>query len=275
MEPHRQPGSLRLIDADDRIIADVLCVRCACNLRNLLVSDRCPNCYHPVSDSVHGDYLIHADKPLVRSLAEAARVLEFGLLILGGLIGLALLAALISARVITELVEYAFNIVYAGAMIAPVIASIGLILLTSRHAAAYYRVRCGNRRWLLRGGLTVLLVLSILSACALIFGRAALTIATVLWFAVPLAAFYRGLESLMRRVPNKQLASFARTLLVGLAGFSLLSMLIHVANMQNSPEWEDSRIAFSAICSLGGIALGVATHQLIVRVRKTLQSIAR
>lgn len=275
MEPHKRTSSLLLIDADDRIIADVICIRCACSLRNLLISDRCPNCNHPVSDSVHGDYLIHADKPLVRGLAEAARVIEYGILILSGLMGLGLLALLLSVRSVVQLIEYAFNIVYMGVMISPVIAAIGLILLTTRHTAAYYWARYGNQRTLLRCGLGFALFLAIICACSLKFGNVAWKIGTVLWFAIPLGAFYRGLEQLMRRVPNKQLATFARVLFAGLMAFSVLSILIHIADAQHKDDWANSRIAFSAISTVGGVGLGVATHQLIVRIRRTLQSIAR
>jgi hypothetical protein len=274
---HRQPSSLLLIDADDRIVADVLCIRCGHNLRNLLVSDRCPNCTHPASDSVHGDYLIHADRPMVRGLAEAARVVEYGIAILGGLMGLALLVVLLSARSLTGMVEPAYNVVLVGAVISPVVATIGLILLTTRHTAAYYWVRYGNPRALLRFGLLFTLVLAIIVICAAYFGYVALQIGIVVWFLVPLGAFYRGLEHLMRRVPNNQLAAYARAMFVGLLAFATLAILIILLHRWSATDrsWEDSRTAFSAINCLGGIGLGVATHQLLVRVRRTLSSIAR
>jgi hypothetical protein len=276
MSKRRPASSLLLIDADDRIVADVLCIRCGYNLRTLFVADRCPNCNHPASDSVHGDYLIHADRPLVRGLAEAARVVEYGTAILGGLMALALLAVLLSARNLTEVVEPAYNVVLAGAVISPVVATIGLILLTTRHTAAYYWVRYGNRRALLRFGLLFALALAMIVVCAAYFGYVALQIGIVFWFMLPLAAFLRGIERLMRRVPNNQLATFARAMLVGLLAFSLMAIIIILIHQRAyvDQSWEDSRIAFSAINSLGGIALGVATHQLLVRVRRTLDSIA-
>ena len=276
MSKRRPASSLLLIDADDRIVADVLCIRCGYNLRNLLVADRCPNCTHPASDSVHGDYLIHADRPLVRGLAEAARVVEYGVAILGGLMGLALLAVLLRARSLTEIVDPAYKVVFAGAVISPVVATIGLLLLTTRHTAAYYWVRYANPRALLRFGLLFALVLAAIVVCALYFGYVALEIGIVVWFVVPLGAFLRGVERLMRRVPNNQLAAFARAMFVGLLAFGLLAIVIILIceRAGTDPSWEDSRIAFSAINCLGGIALGVATHQLLIRVRRTLDSIA-
>ena len=277
MSKHRQPSSLLLIDADDRIVADVLCIRCGHNLRNLHVADRCPNCTHPASDSVHGDYLIHADRPMVRGLAEAARVVEYGVAILGGLMGLALLVVLLSARSLTEIVQPAYNVVLVGAVISPVVATIGLVLLTTQHTAAYYWVRYGNPRALLRFGLLFALALAIIVICAVYFGYVALEIGIVVWFLVPLGVFYRGLEHLMRRVPNNQLATFARAVFVGLLAFGALAILIFLIRRWSAtdPSWEDSQTAFSAINCLGGIGLGVATHQLLVRVRRTLSSIAR
>jgi hypothetical protein len=277
MHAHKHTSSLLLIDAEDRIVADVLCIRCACNLRNLKIAERCPNCNHPVSDSVHGDYLIHADKPLVRGLAESAQVIEYGMLILESLMGLALLAALISDRSVAALVEHTFRIVYAGAMISPVIATIGLVLLTTRHTAAYYWVRYGNKRTLLRGGLVFALILAVAVTCTLFFGIIALEIGTVFWFAIPLAAFLRGLERLMSRVPNKQLAAFSRGMFVGLIAFGLFAILIFVVEKlaADDPSWSESLAAFRGLAGVGGILLGVMAHQLLLRVRRTLLSIAR
>ena len=277
MQPHKTTSSLLLLDADDRIIADVICIRCAFNLRNLTISDRCPNCNHPVSDSVHGDYLIHADKPLVRGLAESAQVIEYGMLILESLMGLALLAALISDRSIAALVEHAFRIVYAGAMISPVIATIGLVLLTTRHTAAYYWVRYGNKRTLLRGGLIFALILALAVTCTLFWGIIALEIGTVVWFAVPLGAFFRGLEQLMRRVPNKQLATFSRGLFAGLLAFAVFAIIIFSLEKlsQRDLSWGESLTAFRGLAGAGGILLGIMAHQLLLRVRRTLLSIAR
>jgi len=274
--PGSKRSSLLKVDSDDRIISDVLCIRCGTNLRDLQVADRCPNCRHPASDSVHGDYLIHADKPLVRGLAEAARVIEFGIIILGGLLGLALLASLISARSITHLIEPAYNLVFAGAMISPIIATIGLILLTTRHTASYYWVRFGNKRALLRFGLAFAMILAAAVASTIFFGVIALKIGTVIWFAVPLGAYFRGLERLMIRVPNKQLAAYSRMMLVGMIAFSAIAILIFFIRKLGGDDksWADSQTAFSAINCIIGVALGVASYQLIVRIRRTLLSIA-
>jgi hypothetical protein len=277
MPRRKRPSSLLLVDADDRIVGDVLCIKCGRNLRELLVTRRCPGCGHPASDSVHGDYLIHADREVVRGLADAAQVVEYGTAVLGGLVGVALLVALISARDLEAAVESAYDVVLAGAIISPVIATLGLILLTSRHTAAYYWVRYGHPRALLRLGFLMAVVLAVIAIAGYFLGRTVLQIGVVLWFAIPLAAFFRGIERLMRRVPNNQLATFARATVVGVAAFAILAILIILLRQQAAldPSWRDSQLAFTTINSLGGLALGVAAFQLVVRVHRTLAGVAR
>ena len=270
-------SSLLLVDADDRIVSDVLCIRCGNNLRDLHVADRCPQCNHPASDSVHGDYLIHADRVMVRGLADAAQVVEYAIAILAALVGLALLASIVTADDMNMLVERAYSIVFAGMVLAPVVATIGLVLLTTRHAAAYYWVRYGNPRAILRMSLLVVLGLTVISLCGYFIGYIALQISIVIWFVIPLGLFFRGLESLMRRVPNNQLATFSRGMLVGLIGFSVLSIVIIFLRFQcwDDPSWGESLTAFSGINTVGGIGLTIASYQLLARVRRTLFSISR
>jgi hypothetical protein len=277
MPGRKRPSSLLVVDAEDRIISDVLCVKCGRNLHDLFVTQRCPDCGHPASDSVHGDYLIHADHEVVRGLADAARVIEYGTGILGGLVCIAVLAALISARSLDAAVDSAYDIIFAGAVISPVLAILGLLLLTARHSAAYYWVRYGNPRGLLRLGLLLVLVLAVIVIARYYFGVIALRIGIVFWFVVPLAAFLRGVERLMRRVPNNQLAAFARAAFVGVLAFGALAILVILLRhwSVNDPSLRDSQLAFAAINALAGLALGVAAFQLVVRVRRTLSSIAR
>ncbi len=277
MPRRKRLSSLLVVDAEDRIVGDVLCIKCGRNLRDLFVTQRCPACGHPASDSVHGDYLIHADREVVRGLADAAQVVEYGTAVLGGLVCVALLVVLISARSLDAAVESAYDVVFAGAIISPVIATLGLVLLTARHTAAYYWVRYGKPRALLRFGLLMALVLAIIAIAGYCAGRVALQIGVVLWFVIPLAAFFRGIERLMRRVPNNQLATFARAALIGLLLFGVLAIVIILLQQQSAldPSWHESQLAFTAINGLGGLALGVAAFQLLVRVRRTLSGVAR
>lgn len=277
MPKRKRPSSLLLIDAEDHIVGDVLCIKCGRNLRDLTVTQRCPDCGHPASDSVHGDYLIHADRQMVKGLAEAARVIEYGATVLVGLVGIAVVAALLSAGSLDEAVSSAYRIIFAGAVVSPVVAILGLVLLTARHTAAYYWVRYGKPRALLRLGLLTALVLAIIATVAYYFSQIVLQIGIVAWFVAPLGAFLRGIQRLMRRVPNNQLAAFARATFAGLLAFGALSILVILIGhrAETDPSWRDSQLAFTAINCLTGLALGLAAHQLLVRVRRTLSSITR
>jgi len=277
MPTRKRPSSLLLVDAEDRIVSDVLCIKCGRNLRDLFVAQRCPDCGHPASDSVHGDYLIHADREMVKGLADAARLVEYGSAVLGSLMVIALLAVLISAPSLDAAVDSAYDIVFAAAVISPVVAVLGLMLLTSRHTAAYYWARYGKPRALLPFGLLLAFALAILAVANYYFGVIVLQVVSVFWFVVPLAAFLRGLERLMRRVPNNELAAFARATFVGLLAFGVLAIFIILARHWSvaDPSWRDSQLAFTAIASLGGLGLGVAAFRLVVGARRTLSSIAR
>jgi hypothetical protein len=126
-------------------------------------------------------------------------------------------------------------------------------------------------------GLLLILVLAVIVIARYYFGVIALRIGIVFWFVVPLAAFLRGVERLMRRVPNNQLAAFARAAFVGVLAFGALAILVILLRhwSVNDPSLRDSQLAFAAINALAGLALGVAAFQLVVRVRRTLSRIAR
>ena len=189
---------------------------------------------------------------------------------------MALLASIVTASNMNSLVNQTYNMVFVGMVLSPVVATIGLVLLTTRHAAAYFWARYGNRRTLLRLGLILGLVLVIFILCAYFIGQVAFQIGIVIWFTIPLGLFFRGLENLMHRVPNNQLATFSRGMLVGLIAFSILSIVIIFIRFQcrDDPSWGESLTAFAGINTVGGIGLTIAAYQLLIRVRRTLDSIA-
>jgi hypothetical protein len=153
----------------------------------------------------------------------------------------------------------------------------GVVTLTTRHAAAYYWVRYGNRRTYLRAGLLLALGVAVFVLAYGYFGRIALDITLVIWFVIPNGAFLRGVEGLMRRVPNNQLAAFARSAFVGLIGYALLTVVVAVLGhfAWTDADWQDSHLAFSAISATAGISLGVAVYVLVIRVRRNLTTILR
>jgi hypothetical protein len=277
MPGRKKPSSLALVDAEDRIVADVLCIRCGRSLRDCLLTQPCPACGHPASDSVHGDYLIHSDPQMVRGLADAAQVVEYGAAVLGSLMIMALLVTLVRADDLAAATCTAYEVVFAAAVMSPIIATVGLLLLTTRHSAAFYWARYGHPRALLRLGLLALVVIAVVATATFFFGRIALQLGTVVWVVALPGAFLRGVEHLMRRVPNNQLAAFARATFVGLMMFGALAIAVALLSYgaAEDPSWEEPRLAFTAINALGGLLLGVAVFRLVVRVRRTLSSIAR
>lgn len=60
---------------------DLLCVHCRYNLRGLTSDGDCPECGHPLADSLRGDRLCFADRRWLRRMAWGARLTFFGVLL--------------------------------------------------------------------------------------------------------------------------------------------------------------------------------------------------
>ena len=279
-QPHAKARAQ--VDTDDRVISDLLCVKCGWNLRSYLVSDPCPTCGHPVSDSVYGDYLIHTDTAQVRRLADAARLVQFGAVLLGGLVLVMMLVTVKTrwGRGIA-LAEDAFRVLLFGAMIAPVPAAVGMVMLTPRRTLAYYRAWF-KRRYASRASRTLLgtdaiIVLTVLTAGFTLYAWVATRLAMVLWFGIPLAMFFRGVEQLMRRLPSASLARFSRAIFVATIIFSVFAfgvlLLERISTVESGVE--ELRIVMTAICDLAGLVIGFGAVRLLVRVRAALSSAAR
>src|SRR6185369_614177 len=73
-----------------QVIADVVCRKCAYNLRGLNTSGRCPECGTSVGFSIQGDYLRFCDPSWVDTL-------RLGVVILLSGIGVIVLAVIVSA----------------------------------------------------------------------------------------------------------------------------------------------------------------------------------
>ena len=263
------------VDGDDRVVVEILCVRCGGSLRSQVIGERCARCLHPVSDSVFGDYLVHADRGYVRSLADAARFVRIGAGFLGAIIAVALVLALFTSRGFNAAIDRAFDVLFAGGMISPLIAVIGLITLTSRRSFAYYRARYRNRRrlvrlWIVGGVSIVALVLAILFV-----GSIVANLLLTLWITVPLATFLSGLASVLMRVPNKMLATFARLAHWGAILGSGLIMAILTLRGLSGPQWIDARTGCEVIAVIFGIAGGIALYRLLLLCEHQLERAAR
>ena len=69
------------LDADRRLIFDVICGGCGYNLKRQLAEGNCPECGRPVKDSGKGRWLQYHDPRWVRRLAMGAKGIMLGLLL--------------------------------------------------------------------------------------------------------------------------------------------------------------------------------------------------
>ncbi|RMF82986.1 MAG: hypothetical protein D6744_05545, partial [Planctomycetota bacterium] len=221
-----------------------------------------------------GDYLVHADREYVRGLADAARFVRIGAGFLGVIVAVAWLLALFTSGDFNTGVDRAFDVLFAGALITPLLAVIGIITLTARRSLAYYRARYGARRqplWLSLAGLAVAIGLLV---AMLYVGSIVAHVLLTVWTVAPLAVFLKGLASLLARVPHKVLATFARMAYAGvlLAGPLLFGIL---TLRRAGSDWTDVRIGSEIIAVILGIAGAIALYRLLLLVERQLLRAAR
>jgi len=269
----RQPR----VDSDERVIVEVLCIRCGRDLRGQKIGQRCPQCDHPVSDSVYGDFLIHADRATVLKLADAARTVKAGAGLLGLLVLALVLLALGTASNFAQGVSRVFDVMLFGALMVPIPATVGLVTLTQRYSWAYYRARYGRPAFLKRAALVMLLLLTLLIVLSLRYPVVVLNAALTLLAVAPTAMFLHGLRRLMQRVPNAELAGFARVAFVGVlvCGVALFVVLMLRSVGANNPDKQDLFLGSTVVCVVGGVMLGVGGYRLLVRVEQVLLRAAR
>lgn len=271
-----QPWS-GLIDGADRVVREVLCVECGASLRGQLVSERCVGCGHPVSDSVHGDYLVDSDRDMVRRLAESARFVMFGAIALASVIGVGLTVRLIAARNLTAAIAGMFDMLLAGGMISPMVSALGLVILNPGRTINYYLARYSRPQSLLQ----LVLVLAVMVAiCVLgmmyisdVFG----SIVRICWIFIPLGMFLVSIEKLMRRVPNIRLARLSRAhfiLTIVLAVVSLVGLLIRI-QLPRLPKWEDFLLGVMFFASLSAIGCTISGLRLLINAQRALITAAR
>jgi hypothetical protein len=280
--PKRKPSSEALpwhglVDADDRVKTDLLCLKCASGLRGQPITGHCPNCGHPVSDSAHGDYLVHSDRDMVRRLADAARFVMYGAILLVSMVGVGFLTTLVSCRTFPDAVNRAFEILLVGGMISPVVAAVGLVVLTPRGSVEYYEARYLNLRAILKLAAWFVPALAALIVASTYLGPLVARTVQIVWIFVPLYAFLRGVEQLMRRVPNAKLAQSARmhnTALVFIAVGGLAVLLIQLY-ARDDPDWAGGLIAITLVCTIAAIAFTIRGIRLLTHVQRALYQAAR
>lgn len=272
-----RPSKLQLLDADEMIVGEVLCLRCGKSLIGQSLRARCANCAHPASDSLYGDYLIHADKHVVRRLVESARFLLYGVALLAGLAFVTVIASLLGARDFPDGVRLTFDALLTIGVISPLLSALGVLSLTTKGSAAYYAARYFNRRTAQRLGFATGGALLGL-ALALVFAPDATgRVLLLLWVTVPSVLFFHGLAKLMTRVPNHKLAMSARThlLMMILLGVCALAVLFLRRVSVEQPQWSDTLSGATIIAVLGALGFLGSAFVLLRAMHANLVQVAR
>lgn len=265
------------VAADKRVVAAKYCVECGTNLRGHSVEGRCPTCRHPIYDSVYGGYLVDASPREPRRLHEMSNIVYYPALFLGGLTAIMILAELTSVTTFAEAVKSVFDAGLFGATLSLLVALVGIAVFTGRHSAAYYRARYVNARFVLRAG--AFLVVALVGVVLMLYfgGHFARALLQVGLAAGPAAVFLQRLSIMMRRVPNKKLATFANLALALTCALAVAAFAIQ-ALQPYAPEGSDLAgflVALTFVADVGGIGLGIAALRLLLLARRTLRAICR
>ncbi len=210
----RNAAYLRRITDDQGCIAgDLVCRRCAYNLRGLPGGGRCPECGLPVGRSAWGDMLRYSDPAWVEKLQHGLLLALCGLLCRVAVALMARLAATgADAPVLMALLDLG----------ATMVGYYGVWRLTTRDPSGIGEDQYGRTRRFIRFALVVALVLDIGAAMttvmvalpvALLAGPPIAVILTTLLDVAALLATLSYLEKLARRVPDDDLADRAQVLL--------------------------------------------------------------
>jgi hypothetical protein len=267
---HRDP-----VAADKRVVAAKFCIRCGSDLRGLSIEDRCPTCRHPIYDSIYGGYLIDASRQEPRRLYEMSKIVYYPALFLGALSAVMLLAEVFSAHSFAEAVTRVFDVGLFCATLSLLVALVGIAVFTSRHSAEYYRARYVSARFLVPAGVFFALGATAVGVILYYGGAFAQAVAQVALAFIPAAVFLQQLSNLMRRVPNKKLATFANLALALTCALAAATLAILVLQryVQQQPDLGGFLIALTFAADLGGLGLGLATLRLLVLARRTLRAI--
>jgi hypothetical protein len=264
------------VDAGKVVVRSVLCIKCGTELRGQSVEGRCPACRHPVYDSVYGAYLIDASPFEPRRLLEMSKIVIYPALFLGGLTGIMVLATLAGARDFVGAVTNVFDTVFFCAMLSPIIALVGAVVFTGRHSAAYYIAKYGHLRFLVAAGGGVVVGFAVLVVLISQFGYYGRIVTQVVFVTVPAAVFLNRLGDMMRRVPNKKLATLCGFAFLGVCGLGVAALLVQVLQpaARDNPDLQGFVIALTLISSCGALALGAGIIRLLYLARRTLRAIA-
>ena len=218
-------------------------------------------------DSIVGMDLRRVSRPSRERQAASTQVILIAAGLLGTLIGAAVLAAALAAGSFDDFIMRAFDTMLAGAFLFSTLGALGVLLLTPPDKLGL-DVSKRRTHLIAFGGIG--------GASALIywltFGQVGSTLIPTMWAVGPGGLMVRGIEHLMRELPEKRVARLARIVFRTLimAGAGVLAVLVlRVLALRNS-DLEGLLLASTLLTVLLGLATTVSGMTLLVRTRRAL-----
>src|SRR2546423_1924348 len=272
------------IDENGIVKEEVLCRKCAYNLRGLHQNGKCPECGTPVGLSIRGNLLCYSDPEWVDKLARGVDLILWGLLAM--VVATAAATGLFFA--LGQRGQILGQIVAVGAS---AIGFVGAWLLTAPDPGSEEQAQIVTARKFVRFALVFAMIENLLSIAksdqhphplvSAIFGIG-LVIAAIIGVIGEMARLYY-LEKIALRIPDQALAKRAHTVRWGY-GISLACSMVFGAiisfvtmTMKQTPQagWMPVIIVGGCITGLGGLAaLGFMIVYIIMlfQFRKELKA---
>lgn len=273
--PRTRSKPSAVVSTDDRIIADLRCIKCGFALRGCELYAPCPQCSHPASDSVYGDYLIYADRSELRRLEDAAGMVIAGATLTATISLVILLTSLFGAASVIQGVILAFEAMWVGALIFPVVAATGVFLLTRRHTPEYYKVRYLNNRFMTRAALFAVAAIVLIGVALYFYRDIVESLMLTVWATLPTVVFLRGLADLMQRLPNLKLARMSRGVLAASVTLGCITVIVLLIRpyAANNTDLRGLLTALMIFAICGGIGIGIAGFRLLLLSRDTIRAV--
>lgn len=271
-QPRAIPGGP--VDPEDRIVADILCVNCSAKIRGQYLTEGCYQCGHPNTDSVYGDLLIYTeDKTVVTRLHESALVVIYSAMFTGVLGLIIMLMPMLSASSAIDVVTRAFDGLQFAVLVFPLVAFVGMLLLTRHRSLSYFEERYANAAFIVRAAVFLIIGVAAIGLASRYFAPELRVAAFLIWTMLPPILFFRGLAGLLKRIPNLPLAAWcnfviAGIVLIGIGGVTV----VYMAPMANqSAEWEGPVVALKAITVVATIGWAIGAFAILRATKRTLE----
>ena len=270
--PRAVPGGP--VDPEDRIVADILCVNCSAKIRGQYLTDNCYECGHPNTDSVYGDLLVYSeDKTVVTRLHESALVVIYSAMFTGVLGLIIMLMPMLAATSAVDVIARAFDGIKFAVLVFPLVAFVGMLLLTRHRSLSYFEERYANVPFLVRAAIFLIMGVAAIGFASLYIGPTLRVLAFMVWTMLPPLMFFRGLAGLLKRVPNLPLAAWCNFLIAGilLLGIGGVAVAYLAPLASQSAEWEGPVVALKAVTVLATIGWSIGAFAILRATKRTLE----